>query len=63
VPLDILPTLSVPGPGTTPGSFALEPAIDELAERLDVDPLELRLRNELSVGPVSRLPFAAGSAT
>ncbi len=33
------------GPGEAPGSFALESAMDELAEALDLDPLELRLRN------------------
>jgi xanthine dehydrogenase YagR molybdenum-binding subunit len=59
VPLDVLPTFSVRGPGMTPGSFALESAIDELAERLGMDPLELRLRNEPSVGPVSGLPFSS----
>ncbi|MGW1188030.1 xanthine dehydrogenase family protein molybdopterin-binding subunit [Streptomyces sp. NPDC002559] len=58
VPLDILPPYSVRGPGTAPGSFALESAMDELAERLGMDPLELRLRNEPTVGPVSGLPFS-----
>lgn len=58
VPLDILPPFSMRGPGATPGSFALESAVDELAERLGMDPLELRLRNEPAVGPVSGLPFA-----
>ncbi|MFI6284566.1 xanthine dehydrogenase family protein molybdopterin-binding subunit [Streptomyces sp. NPDC051018] len=58
VPLDILPPYSVRGPGATPGSFALESAMDELAERLGMDPLELRLRNEPSAGPVSGLPFS-----
>lgn len=33
------------GPGTTPGLFAIESAMDELAIRLHLDPLELRLRN------------------
>lgn len=33
------------GPGETPGLFALESAMDELAYALDMDPLELRLRN------------------
>ncbi len=33
------------GPGEAPGSFALESALDELAERLAIDPVELRLRN------------------
>lgn len=58
VPLDILPPFSMRGPGATPGSFALESAVDELAERLDMDPLALRLRNEPTVGPASGLPFA-----
>jgi xanthine dehydrogenase YagR molybdenum-binding subunit len=57
VPLDITPPGPMRGPGLTPGSFALESAVDELAERLGVDPLELRLRNEPTVGPVSGLPF------
>ncbi|MEV7007002.1 xanthine dehydrogenase family protein molybdopterin-binding subunit [Streptosporangium sp. NPDC051022] len=59
VPLDILPPYSMRGPGAAPGSFALESAVDELAERLGVDPLELRLRNEPAVGPVSGLPFSS----
>lgn len=32
-------------PGETPGSFALETALDELAHSLQIDPLDLRLRN------------------
>ncbi|GGP85920.1 xanthine dehydrogenase family protein molybdopterin-binding subunit [Saccharothrix coeruleofusca] len=58
VPLDVLPPASMRGPGATPGSFALESAIDEVAERLDVDPVRLRLRNQPSVAPVSGLPFS-----
>jgi xanthine dehydrogenase YagR molybdenum-binding subunit len=59
VPLDIQPPISMRGPGATPGSFALESAMDELAARLRIDPLELRLRNEPAVGPVSGLPFSS----
>jgi xanthine dehydrogenase YagR molybdenum-binding subunit len=33
------------GPGETLGVFVLETALDELAYRLDIDPVELRLRN------------------
>ncbi|MEV4313936.1 xanthine dehydrogenase family protein molybdopterin-binding subunit [Actinocrispum sp. NPDC049592] len=58
VPLDVLPPVSVRGPGNTPGSFALESAVDELAEKLRMDPLDLRLRNEPKAGPVSGVPFA-----
>ena len=32
-------------PGTAPGTFALESALDEAAERLGIDPIELRVRN------------------
>jgi xanthine dehydrogenase YagR molybdenum-binding subunit len=32
-------------PGTAPGTFALESAFDEAAERLGIDPIELRVRN------------------
>lgn len=33
------------GPGETPGSFALESAVDELACRMGLDPLTFRLQN------------------
>jgi xanthine dehydrogenase YagR molybdenum-binding subunit len=46
-------------PGEAPGSFALESALDELAEKCGVDPIELRLRNEPERGPVSGLPFTS----
>lgn len=59
VPVDVLPPCSMRGPGATPGSFALESAMDELAERLDMDPVALRLRNEPETGPVTGLPFSS----
>ncbi|HEY7103489.1 MAG TPA: molybdopterin cofactor-binding domain-containing protein, partial [Mycobacteriales bacterium] len=37
------------GPGESVGSFVLETAMDELAYRLGLDPLELRLRNHTDV--------------
>lgn len=40
------------GPGNTPGAFAMEQAIDELADRLGLDPLALRERIDPS--PVRR---------
>ena len=59
VPIDTVPPYSMRGPGATPGSFALESAVDEIAERLGMDPVELRLRNEPLVGPASGLPFSS----
>jgi xanthine dehydrogenase YagR molybdenum-binding subunit len=39
------------GPGESVASFVLETAMDELAYRLGLDPLELRLRNHTDVDP------------
>lgn len=33
-------------PGEAPGHMAFEIAMDELAEKLGMDPIELRVRNE-----------------
>ena len=51
VPLNIPRTTFMRAPGEAPGSFALESAMDELAVALEIDPIELRLRNG-STGPV-----------
>ncbi|MDO0929322.1 xanthine dehydrogenase family protein molybdopterin-binding subunit [Streptomyces sp. TG1A-8] len=56
--LDVPTPTWMRAPGEAPGSFALEAALDELAERCGIDPIELRLRNEPARGPVSGLPFA-----
>ena len=41
------------GPGEAPGLFALEVAMDELAYAANVDPMELRLRNDADVDQAS----------
>jgi xanthine dehydrogenase YagR molybdenum-binding subunit len=46
-------------PGECPGMFALESAIDELAIALDIDPIDLRIRNEPDVDPESGNPFSS----
>ncbi|MFL6143299.1 MAG: xanthine dehydrogenase family protein molybdopterin-binding subunit [Labedaea sp.] len=51
VPLNIPPTTFMRAPGEAPGSFALESAMDELAVALDMDPIELRLRNNSTAPP------------
>ena len=38
------------GPGEAQGSFALESHLDEIARRMDIDPVEFRLRNILRDG-------------
>jgi xanthine dehydrogenase YagR molybdenum-binding subunit len=49
------------GPGETPGLFALESALDELAYALNIDPLELRLRNFAEIDPEESLPWSSNS--
>ncbi|WP_055589204.1 xanthine dehydrogenase family protein molybdopterin-binding subunit [Peterkaempfera griseoplana] len=46
-------------PGECPGMFALESAVDELAEACGVDPVELRIRNEPDAEPDSGRPFSS----
>ncbi|WP_237476735.1 xanthine dehydrogenase family protein molybdopterin-binding subunit [Lichenibacterium dinghuense] len=53
---------NTPGPMRAPPEvpyvFALESAMDELATRLDLDPIELRRRNETRVRPEDGKPFS-----
>ncbi len=59
VALDVPTPTWMRAPGAAPGSFALECALDELAEKCGVDPIALRARNEPEAGPVSGLPFSS----
>ncbi|MER5913527.1 xanthine dehydrogenase family protein molybdopterin-binding subunit [Streptomyces sp. NPDC001982] len=52
---------SMRGPGEISGIFALESAMDELAEVLDIDPVELRLRNDADRDLDRNLPFSSRS--
>ncbi|MCQ4079476.1 xanthine dehydrogenase family protein molybdopterin-binding subunit [Streptomyces sp. RB6PN25] len=59
VALDVPTPTWMRAPGEAPGSFALESALDELAEKCGMDPIALRERNEPDRGPVSGLPFSS----
>jgi xanthine dehydrogenase YagR molybdenum-binding subunit len=48
-------------PGEASGIFALESAMDELAVALNIDPVELRLRNEPEHDEFKKLPFSSRS--
>jgi xanthine dehydrogenase YagR molybdenum-binding subunit len=63
VPLDINPPTFMRGPGTTTGAFALECGMDDLAVRLGIDPIELRLRNEPGRDESENLPFSTRRLT
>jgi xanthine dehydrogenase YagR molybdenum-binding subunit len=58
VTLDMLRGEDVRAPGEAPGLLALESAMDELAHTLDMDPIELRVRNEPTVDPERGVPFS-----
>jgi xanthine dehydrogenase YagR molybdenum-binding subunit len=53
----------VPGwmraPGETPGMYAGEVAMDEMALACGLDPIEFRLRNEPDIDPESGLPYSS----
>jgi xanthine dehydrogenase YagR molybdenum-binding subunit len=48
-------------PGEATGTFALESAMDELAVALQIDPLDLRLRNYAEVDPEDAKPWSSKS--
>ncbi|MGP5202750.1 molybdopterin cofactor-binding domain-containing protein [Psychrobacter aquimaris] len=49
---------SMRAPGEAVGQIALECAMDELAEQLNLDPVELRRRNEPEQDPSKGIPFS-----
>ncbi len=51
--LDLPEGNAMRAPGEAPGLMALEIAIDEMAERLGMDPLELRALNDTQVDPAN----------
>jgi xanthine dehydrogenase YagR molybdenum-binding subunit len=47
------------GPGAVPGLFAVESAMDELAIKLKMDPVELRLKNDTLIDESKGKPFSS----
>lgn len=58
-PLNVGTPTFMRAPGETTGSFALESALDELAAKLKVDPVELRLKNYAEIDPQERKPWSS----
>jgi len=56
--LDTISNTISRAPGESIGSFALESAIDELAGKLGMDPVELRVRNEPARNPIDGKAFS-----
>ncbi len=57
--MDMIANTFMRAPGESIGTFALECAVDELAEKLGLDPIELRTRNEPEKDPTSDKPFSS----
>jgi xanthine dehydrogenase YagR molybdenum-binding subunit len=58
VPLDLLRGEDVRAPGEASGLLTLESAMDELAHALNMDPIELRIRNEPTLDPERNVPYS-----
>src|SRR5712664_2559614 len=58
-PLDIPVASSMRAPGEAVGLLALECAMDELADKLSLDPIELRVRNEPAEDPERHVPYSS----
>ncbi len=57
--LDLPEGNAMRAPGETPGLMALEIAMDEMAEKLKLDPIEFRIRNDTQVDPANpERPFS-----
>ena len=57
--LDMLANTFMRAPGESVGTFALECALDELAEEMRLDPIELRRRIEPEKDPTTGLAFSS----
>jgi xanthine dehydrogenase YagR molybdenum-binding subunit len=61
--MDMLANTFMRAPGESVGTFALESAVDELAEQLGMDPVALRARNEPDQDPTTGTPFSSRHLT
>lgn len=59
VPMNVLLPTYTRAPGKSTGSFALESAIDELAYKLKIDPVEFRIKNEPAQDPSNGKPWSS----
>lgn len=59
LPLTVSTPIWMRAPGETPGSFALETAMDELAHALKIDPVQLRKVNYADKNPEDDKPWSS----
>ncbi|WP_406691441.1 xanthine dehydrogenase family protein molybdopterin-binding subunit [Saccharopolyspora sp. ID03-671] len=58
-PLDLPVPTWMRAPGECPGMYALETAMDEMAQACGLDPIEFRIRNEPERDPDTGLPYSS----
>jgi xanthine dehydrogenase YagR molybdenum-binding subunit len=62
--LDLPEGNAMRAPGEAPGTMALEIAVDEMAEKLNLDPIEFRIINDTQVDPENpKRPFSERNLT
>ena len=59
VPLNIQTPFAMRAPGEATGSFALESAMDEMAWKLKMDPIDFRVKNDTQTDPSNDKPFSS----
>lgn len=59
VPMNVILPTYTRGPGKSTGSFALESAMDELAYKIGMDPVEFRIKNEPARDPSNGKPWSS----
>ena len=59
VPVNLQTPFAMRAPGEATGSFALESAMDEMAWKLKMDPIEFRIKNDTQTDPSNDKPFSS----
>jgi xanthine dehydrogenase YagR molybdenum-binding subunit len=59
IPMNIQTPFAMRAPGEAPGSFALESAMDEMAWKLNMDPVEFRIKNDTQIDLHKNRPFSS----
>ncbi|MEO2078964.1 MAG: xanthine dehydrogenase family protein molybdopterin-binding subunit [Leeuwenhoekiella sp.] len=59
MPMNLQSPFAMRAPGEATGSFALESAMDEMAYKLDMDPVEFRIKNDTQVDPSNDKLFSS----
>ena len=59
VPLNLQTPFAMRAPGEATGSFALESAMDEMAWKLGMDPIDFRVKNDTQTDPSNNKPFSS----